>query len=181
MLSDIPSLTLHALLTSYQSTGLPVFIVQKRLLLTLYHSLSLLKAHPPLPIGLCIKLELHNWVEKGPEPPCLGMNPLDLAQLLHPSLHPRVIGASHGHVFAHIKSNLYLRVQIKSHFLHCSPSPLGRRPSFDSCSRIGNSHVYSIKHCVPGTLLITRGDILMKISMISALLKLTGQWGRKQK
>ena len=68
-------------------------------------------------------------------------NPPDLDQLPHPSLHPRVLGASCGHVFACIKSNLYLRVWIKSHFLCCSPSPLRWRPFSDSCgiSRIGNS------------------------------------------
>ena len=44
------------------------------------------------------------------------------------------------------------------------------------------SHVYSIKHYEPGTLLISLGDILMnKISMGPALMKFTGQRGRKYK
>lgn len=76
LLSDSPSLFLHALLTSHQSTSLAVDIIQKRLLLTLYHSLSLLNAHSPLPTGCWTKLKLYCWVEKGPEPPCLRINPL---------------------------------------------------------------------------------------------------------
>lgn len=139
LLRDSPSLLLHALLTSHQSTGLAIDPEE-----TSIDSLSLLvfaQCPSTTPHWLLDRVEALLLGREGPWTSLSRYEPPDLAQLPHPSLHPRVIGASHGHVFACIKSNLYLRVWIKSHFLCCSPSPLRRRPFCDSygISRIGNT------------------------------------------